>query len=225
MTTNPSPLSVLPGKKRTQWRLAVIFYAAVALLIAAGILLNHQRKDAEKMATLWNMQFISHALFDFDRKYGRFPDASTAARVKADTGTVLTLGSGSSNQLFRQLIVTGLNSEKPFYGAVPGYKKCDSIFDNDARALAPGECAFGYIAGQLSSSPGAAPLIVIPLIPGTTMFDRKACDGEAMILHVDGTVSTLPVDASGHAILNGMDLFDPRQPFWDGKAPDLKWQE
>jgi hypothetical protein len=225
MTTNTPPLNVLAEKKGIQWRLAVVFYAAVALLIAAGILLNHQRKDAEKMATLRNMQFIGHALLDFDRKYGRFPDASTAARVKSDTGTALTLGSGSSNQLFRQPIVTGLNSEKPFYGAAPGYKKCDSIFDTDAHALAPGECAFGYIAGQISSSPGAAPLVVVPLIPGTTMFDRKACDGEAMILHVDGTVAKLPVDASSHVILNGMDLFDPRQPFWDGKTPDLKWPE
>jgi hypothetical protein len=39
-----------------------------------------------------------------------------------------------------------------------------------------------------------------------------------------GDRSYLPINSSGKIILtNGLDLLDPRQPFWDGKAPDVKW--
>jgi hypothetical protein len=41
----------------------------------------------------------------------------------------------------------------------------------------------------------------------------------------DFRVQRLPVDKSGHVYLNGKDLFDPSQPFWGGKAPDVKWPE
>ena len=34
-----------------------------------------------------------------------------------------------------------------------------------------------------------------------------------------------PIDKNGDVILNGMNLFDPRQPFWRWKAPDLKYPE
>ena len=27
----------------------------------------------------------------------------------------------------------------------------------------------------------------------------------------------------GKVIINGLDLRDPRQPFWHGKTPDVKW--
>jgi hypothetical protein len=42
---------------------------------------------------------------------------------------------------------------------------------------------------------------------------------------LDTSVITLPVDKSGHVYLNGKDLFDPSQPFWGGKVPDVKWPE
>ncbi len=45
------------------------------------------------------------------------------------------------------------------------------------------------------------------------------------MLRVDNYVPSLPIDSSGRVMLNGMDLFDPRQPLWGGRAPDLKWQE
>jgi hypothetical protein len=31
------------------------------------------------------------------------------------------------------------------------------------------------------------------------------------------------IDSPGKIIYNGLDLLDPRRPFWHGKAPDVKW--
>ncbi len=170
---------------------------------------------------------IGLALMEFDAEYGSFPNAVTGARVKADTSTPLTLGSASSNELFRQLLATGgfLRSEKVFYAKGGGIRRPDNVFHSDRTALAPGECGFAYIAGLSSESSSDAPVLLAPMIRGTTTFDRKVFGGKAVVLRVDNSVTSLPIDKSGRVMLDGMDLFDPRQPFWGGKAPDLKWQE
>ena len=62
------------------------------------------------------------------------------------------------------------------------------------------------------------------MIPGTTTLDQKSCDGKAVVLKIDNSVTSLPINSAGKIILpNGLDLLDPRQPFWHGKAPDVKW--
>ncbi len=67
--------------------------------------------------------------------------------------------------------------------------------------------------------------MMIPVIRGTWKFDRKTFGGTALVLFLDGTAQRLPIDKNGDVILNGMNLFDPRQPFWRGKAPDIKYPE
>ncbi|MDB6079545.1 MAG: hypothetical protein JWO82_3292 [Akkermansiaceae bacterium] len=172
-----------------------------------------------------NIKEIGLALQDFDAEYNQFPDASTAAAVKAASHTPLTLGGGSSNQIFRQLLANGLKSELPFYAKIAGSKRPDNRFDDDAHALAKGECGFAYIAGLSSSNDPSTPVLVTPLIPGTTTFDPKPFGGQAIILRLDNSANGYPIDPSGHVTVNGMDLFDSRQPFWHGKAPDLRLPE
>jgi hypothetical protein len=77
--------------------------------------------------------------------------------------------------------------------------------------------------GISSSADPETPVCMTPLEPGKLTFDRELFEGRAVILRVDCSTITLPINASGHAILNGMDLFDPRQPFWHGKTPNVKW--
>lgn len=73
------------------------------------------------------------------------------------------------------------------------------------------------------------PLVLTPLVPGKRLFDtkssRKYFSGKAIILHADNSVCSYPVDSSGHVWIDGKILFDPSQPFWDGKEPDVKWPE
>jgi hypothetical protein len=158
----------------------------------------------------------------------QFPDATTIEKVKAATGTQLELGSSSSNQIFRQLLANPaiVKSEKPFWCKTAwSKKKPDDIF-TPGKALQPGEVGFAYIAGLSSANDPLTPIVVTPLIPGTTRFDPKAYGEKAIILRLDNSATPMQIRKdTGEVWWNGMSLFDPRQPFWNGKAPDIKWPE
>ena len=61
------------------------------------------------------------------------------------------------------------------------------------------------------------------MIPGTDRFDLKAFDGEAVMLKLDNSVTSLPIDKNGHVQINGGKLMDPANPIWDGKPPVIAW--
>ncbi|MDB6080041.1 MAG: prokaryotic n-terminal methylation site [Akkermansiaceae bacterium] len=183
------------------------------------------RRGGDRVEAINNIKQVGVALQEFDSEYGCFPNDATAVTVKADSTTALTLGGSSSNSYFRQLIATGLKSEKSFYAKRAGGKRSDDLLADDAHALSPGECGFAYIVGLSGSMDPSTPIVMTPMIGGTTRFDPSPFDGKAVVLFLDNSARALPLDSSGRAILNGMDLFDPRQPFWRGKAPDLRWPE
>lgn len=225
-----------PGEQagRSRWVMKSIFQLGgvsilLLLLVAAdyGIYRKSCHHGASPRAeALNNMRQIGLSLFEFDSEYGQFPDKATASDVKTSTATTLTLGDRSSNQLFRQLLAYGLKSEKPFWAKTSfSGSKPDDVFGTDATALQPGECSFAYIAGLSSSGPPDTPLVMAPMIPGRALFDPKPYDGKAIVLFLDNSAKALPIDKSGHVMIGGMDIFDPRQPFWKGKAPDIKWPE
>ena len=173
-----------------------------------------------------NARQVHLALFNFDADYGRFPDGSTIAAVKADTGTAVTLGTSSSNEMLRQLLVTVAKSESIFwaYSAITP-RKPDQVM-NGSHALEKGECAFAYVAALSSSSDPATPVLMAPVDPGKRCFERrKDYQNKAVVLFLDGSAKTFPIDKHGKVQVSGMDIFDPRQPFWGGKAPDVKWPE
>ncbi len=171
-----------------------------------------------------NAKQIGLALFEFDNQYGQYPDASTAPILRTGKDSTWALGDATSNDLFQQLFVEGIvQSEEIFYAQTPWSKRPDKNSSTEANTLAPSECAFAYIVGLSTKDDPQTPVCVTPLIPGKLTFDREPFDGRAVILRVDQSAISLPIDPSGHVILNGMDLFDPRQPFWHGKAPVVKW--
>lgn len=171
-----------------------------------------------------NLRQIGLCLYAFDEEYGRFPDATTIPTVQAATGSTLAFGTSSSNELFRQLLATWTKSEKIFWADLSGNGRYpDGVLGPDA--LVPRECAFTYIAGLDSNAAGETPIVMAPVIRGTWKFDPKPFDGHAVVLFLDSSVHALPIDKNGDVIVNGMNLFDPRQPFWRGKAPDIKYPE
>jgi len=233
MTPEPRPDEPAPQAPRPKRRMSkreILGALLLVLAITAVVLLKIEiTLEGRKMASLYeargNLSSLSVMVYSFDDEYGSFPNASTAIDVKDSTGTPLTLGNSSSNQLFRQLIATVGKSEKIFWAKISrSSKKPDDILISDATALAPGECSFSYVSG-LSSAHTGAPVVMAPLIPGTTRFDPKPFGRKAVVFFVGDVVQILPIDPSGRVLVNGRDLFDPAQPYWRGKSPDLKWPE
>ena len=227
----PPSEAALRSQKWWKWMLAVGI-GSVLISVLAGLtspLVVRSRKKADLTEAVSNARQIGLALFEFETSYGAFPNAQTAKAVKEATLSTLPLGSSTSNDYFRQLIAAEIcQSEMMFYARSARTKKADNVFTG-SEALKKGECAFAYIAGLTLKHPPETPIAVFPLVPGKRAFDKKLCDkhfsGRAVILHIDNSVMSHPVDASGRVWINGKDLFDPSQPFWGGKAPDVKWPE
>ncbi len=93
------------------------------------------------------------------------------------------------------------------------------------HALQKDECSFSYIPGLSSSNDPKTPVVMTPLLPSTLKFDSKPFGSKAVVLFVDGTVKTFPIEKNGDVTVNGLNLFDPRQPYWNGKPFNLKWPE
>lgn len=213
------------GCARVSWR---TFVLTLLVLVALGwgsytyLRIQQARVNAAEAAN--NARHLHVVLVKFQEPYQRFPDASTGNAVIEKTGRALEFRFASSNQLLYQLIVDDPMLEKPFFVSINGTHKVDNVF-LPGKALEPGECGFSYIAGLSSRSSPEAPLLVTPLIPGTTRFDPKPFHGKALILRVDGTILLPDLDRAEQVMIEGKDLFDPSQPFWKGEAPDIKWHE
>ncbi len=199
---------------------------AFVLLIAIMVpLIQNNMRSASRVHALSNLRVIGHVLLEFESQYGRFPDASTLPLIKAQDRTGLIFGTKTSNDYFRQLLATVTKAEKIFFADILTRTFYPDDITEGSKALEKDECSFSYIPGLSSTSPLGTPVVVTPLVPGTQKFDPKPFGKMATVLFTDGSVQALPIDKNGDVILNGMNLFDPRQPFWRGKAPDIKYPE
>jgi len=178
---------------------------------------------AKVTATVMNLKQLSIALFEFDNDYGAFPDDETAKDVTEATGTNLTFKGGTANAYFRQLIASGVKTEKIFQ--IGGGKAPDNDFKDDSKALAKGECGFAYIPGLNASGDPSTPVAFAPMVPGKLAFDPAPLGGKAVILRIDGSVMTETITPEGNVMADGKSIFDPAQPYWKGKAPKVLWPE
>lgn len=202
----------------------------IVLSLMAYVTIRRQRIRANTMEATSNLRSMSFALFEFETAYGAYPSGSTSAAVTENTGSVLPLGSKSSNEFFRQLIASEVcQSESMFYARIPGAHKPDNFFDS-THALDKGEVGFSYIVGQTKNGNPKRPLVVTPLIPGTNRFDPKPFDGNAMVLCIDGAGTRsgplFPINKNGEVIdASGKHILDPANPIWGGEVPVIAWPE
>src|SRR5690606_17649583 len=106
----PPPGPEAEKSQRTMRWILWIGGGCFVLTILAGLsspVILRSRKASDRTEAINNIKQINLALIDFDYEYGAYPDASTIPPVKAATSTTLTLGSSTSNELFRQLIAAG----------------------------------------------------------------------------------------------------------------------
>jgi hypothetical protein len=187
-------------------------------------MIKRQRIKANHTSAVSSLRGISIGLSEFESVYGSFPDSATALEIKRKTGTPLTLSDKTSNDVFVHLFAAGIvNSEKIFATHSGFTKKPDDDWSSDATALAHGETGFAFVAGLSPKGNPSCPIVFGPVIPGTRKLDVDSFDGKAVILKLDMSVASAPIDASGRIVVNGRDLLDPKNPIWGGKAPDVRW--
>lgn len=178
-------------------------------------------KDLQIQA-ITNARQIGLAMFEFETEYGEFPCERTAGEVKKNSGTTADVKAATANDCFFQLIVAGIVDTDRFFGigkpAAPpqGQGKMPDKLS---------KCSFSYFTGMNAAGHPGRPLVVTPLVKGKQVFDPAALGGKAVVLRVDNSVQTYPIDKDGRVRIDGKDLFDPAQPFWGGKIPAVRWPE
>ncbi|MES2474415.1 MAG: hypothetical protein V4640_01450 [Verrucomicrobiota bacterium] len=212
------------------WKMGCLGIGGVALIAILMLFLAeylYLRKHAHSRGmteTVNNARQIGIALAEFQIEYGKYPDATTIPEVSKRADSSFALGDRFSNELFAQLMVSGISqSELMFYTRTKSSKKPDNVFDSEATMLAAGECGFAYIMGVDPMGDPMTPLALGPTIPGTKEFDGRANRDKIVVLKVDNSVMSLPIDGNGKVLFKGLDILDPRQSFWNGKAPDVRW--
>jgi type II secretory pathway pseudopilin PulG len=236
-SVQPQPPSDAPApppseeaiRSRRWWRwIWIAGVSSIVGLVGLGLLapfVLRSAKKADQTEAVNNARQIGIALMEFETEYGKFPDPSTTAEVRRKTGTVIPLGSKSSNDFFRQLLASGIApGELAFYAKGSSVFRPDDVFTGE-NALAKGECGFTFFLGANSAINSHRPIVVAPMIPGTDRFDPKPFKGKAVVLTLDGTAYSLPIDKDGHVILEGRNMMDPHHPVWEGHAPVIAWQE
>jgi hypothetical protein len=199
----------------------VVFYQYVSSRYMEGHLIEARN----------NLRSLSLAFLQFDADYGALPNAETAKWVVEDTESKLRLGTGSANEIFRQLSAAGIvDSESVFFARIPGAHNPDDDSSSPEKALAKGEVGFSYILGPSPDSPAETPLVVTPLVPGTNRFDPKPFKGRALVMRVGnmtkGIIDVLPINSRGEVIdSSGKHLLAADHPIWGGKAPVIVWPE
>jgi len=176
---------------------------------------------AFRKAVMDNARIIGLGLFEFEKEYGAYPNAQTAARVMEATGAKVELRADTANDCFYQLLAANImmgtdlfSVDKPGQGGKPpGAKQENGL----------GKCDFSYLAGMNATGNPSRPLAVFPLVNGKTVFDPEVLGGKAVVLRVDNSVSSYPIEQDGTVLVGGMDMFDPEHPLWKGGAPTVKW--
>lgn len=183
---------------------------------------EHQEKKALQTLAVTKARQIGLALFEFETEFGFFPNAETAVTVKEATGFKGELRAETANDCFFQLVGAGIVSNVEIFQWADVQKPGDPAPKPPAADRLE-KCSFAYLPARNSAGHPGRPIVVTPLIKGTNLFDPKPFGGKAVILKRDNSVTSVPIDGEGRAILDGRDLFDPGQPYWKGEEPSVKW--
>jgi hypothetical protein len=140
-------------------------------------------------------------------------------------GCLPILEGTSSNAHFRQLLAVGLVKDERVFQIGSAATRADNDWSTDETAIAKGECNLGYIPSTNGPRRANQPLVLGPMLPGRLKFDPVPLAGHAVILRTDGSATTHPIDENGDVIVDGKNLFDPEQPFWNGQKPEVALPE
>ncbi len=222
----PQPSSLDADRERDPVNIMLWLVVAAILAFAVVVMLpmiKLQIFKANETSAVSSLRVIGIALFEFESEYGRFPDNRTALEIKGKTGTPLTLSDKTSNDVFVQLLASGIaTTEIQFDSHSNVTRSPDDDWSSDATALEHAETSFAFVAGLTSKDNPSCPIVFGPVIPGTRTVDVKSFGGKAVILKLDQSVASVPIDESGRIMWAGHDLLDPNNPIWGGRGPDVR---
>lgn len=240
---NPAPIPAhFLHRSKPDWakRVALgIVFASLLFLIVILMLPMVVRTGcgnrSDQVEAVSNARQIGLALLEFETEYGTYPSDATAALVtKSHPDHGFDLSGKSSNAMFRQLLAAGMfrqlmaagftQNEWVFYAKVKNARKADGNI-LPGKALEKGEVGFAYISGLSSKEDPVTPILLAPMIPGTTRFDPKPFKGKAVVLHTDLSVRSYEIKSDGHIYDKGIRLLSPKHPIWKGKKPDIRYPE
>jgi len=217
-----------PSRKTIRWRFWLLQIVLIAILVTLVMpFVIKQKKKADQTRAISSLRQIGFALLEFESDFGSYPSEATAQLVTyKNPKHGHNLSGVSSNALFRQLFAAELTQpEQMFYAWIPDVRKPDGDISPD-RLLEKGELGFAYVAGMTFEVNPARPIAFTPIIPGTTRFDSKPFDGFALVLRTDNSVRTYDIHKDGHIYDDkGISLLSPKNPIWDGEAPDIRYPE
>ena len=214
-----------PKKSRSlEFALGLIILICIIVIVLTRI--DTRFKEANREEAFGNLRSFSLALYSFQDEYGSYPSDSTTTLVNTKNPSHGYDFSGkSSNAAFRQLMATGITeSEMISYAKIKNSIKPDGNI-SPGEALKKGEVGFSYISGLSSKCKPSTPIVLTPLIPGTTRFDPNPFKGKALVLHIDNSVRTYDINKDGHVYDKDGDILSPNHPIWNGKAPDIRYPE
>ncbi len=157
------------------------------------------------------LKYMTYALRSFSEKHCSYPSDQTAATLEKSFKDTVLLKGNTANDFFRQLLFT-------------------TDFPESVGASVTGSGVSGKTDWTYSYVPGGAfhdnpdrPVVLVPLLDGERRFDTNAQGGNAVILFADFSVRHFPIEPDGRVLINDLDIFDPKQPFWANSKPDIKW--
>jgi hypothetical protein len=215
-----------PFNSVAHWLLGCAIILLLSILITP-LCTGTLGRGHDKARAINNSKQIGLALFEFNSDYEAYPSNDSVGSVTEsfpDHG--YELSGESSNTLFLQLFAAGIvRSEEIFYAKIKNTQNPDGDI-TPGKALQKGEVGFSYIYGLTSKDDPLTPLLLTPLIPGTTKFDTEAFKGTAIIYHINNEISTYEIHKNGHVYdEDGLDILSPKHPIWKGKAPDIRYPE
>jgi hypothetical protein len=184
---------------------------------------SDQKVKARQVQAVTNARQIGLALFEFESQYGAFPNEKTAVEVKKATGTTAEVKAATANDCFFQMIAAKIVETDSIFSI--GDAAAPEKQANPKPLEKVDKCFFAYLSGMIAAGNPSRPVLVAPLVKGKTIFDPQVLGGKAVILRVDNSVTSLPIQPDGRVLIDGKDIFDPEQPFWGGKVPPIKWPE
>ncbi|MCB1134406.1 MAG: hypothetical protein KDN05_25045, partial [Verrucomicrobiae bacterium] len=163
------------------------------------------------------------AMLEFESEYGSFPNDETAAAVKETSGMTLPVKPKTADDCFYQLFAAGIIDDLRIFSFEEPRRVAPSKAKKGPEKAT--RCSFSYVSGMNAAGHPGRPLVMTPMVSGKTTFDPKPLGGKAFVLFCDNSVRAFPIEADGRVLMAGKDLFDPAQPFWNGKVPPIKWPD